>query len=201
MRSSGAKLIERAVVHGLTYPVGDHDVVAVVCLRLDDHVARAVVQVRLTPVLEQMLAHVCAVQPGDVLLDQVLLQLALKFCALLDGERRVRKHSLNVLEQHPVATNHPQPVALQVLVHRPVDVAVAVPAVQRQEALVDGPAGLVPGTRPAQRPDRLRHTAEGLRRNWRRIARLPRATEVVTLVNDRPGPLEVELGGKERVLD
>ena len=66
------------------------------CLRLDDQLAFAVVQVSFAPVAEPVLADVGAVQPGEVRLNQVLLQLALEFFALIGGQRWVGEDSLYV---------------------------------------------------------------------------------------------------------
>ncbi|MFW0785126.1 hypothetical protein AAFP35_11435 [Gordonia sp. CPCC 206044] len=130
--------------------MGDHDVVAVTRLGLDDQIVRAVVQVGFASVREQVFADVCSAEPGDVCVDEVLLQLALELDLVLDGARPVGEDRVDVFQQHPVAAHHAQPAVFQVLVHRPIDVAVAVSAVERQEALVDGPAGLVPGVGPAE---------------------------------------------------
>ena len=65
-----------------------------------------VVQVGFAPVAEQILANVRAIQPGNVVVNEILLQLALKLFSLHVGERGVRKHGLDVLEEHPVATHH-----------------------------------------------------------------------------------------------
>src|SRR5450631_583068 len=69
----GAKFAQRAVVHGLAHAVRNHDVIAVVRLRLDNQLAFPVVQVSFAPVAEQVFADVGAVQPGEVFLNQVLL--------------------------------------------------------------------------------------------------------------------------------
>jgi hypothetical protein len=81
-------------------------------------------------------------------------------------------------------------LALEDLVHRPVDVAVPVPPAELEVALVDRPAPFAvrrPG--PAQREDCFRDLWQ---RRELRVVRQAGVPETVDVVLDRPCPFEIE---------
>src|SRR3546814_9519576 len=115
---------------------------------------RSLPPVREAPLLDR------SPQPGDVPANQVLLELPLDRLPFVLRQAGIGQHRRQVVLQHPVGTHHPELEVLQMLVHGPIDVAVAIAAAESDEALIDRPTRFVPRAGPPQPQHRIGYLAQ-----------------------------------------